>query len=1128
MTPAPRLADVHAAVRDLLARRARGAAAAWAGVAVVAILILAWLLAGNDGWIDGTATPLALDLLLVALLGSGAWAFRRHLARWLHESRVTRSMEEAAGLPRGLVLGSLEISRDLPPGVSPALAARAEGFVIQDLALPTEALAGRLHDQSSAWARRARGWLVALSLAVVALAVLAPTRAAQAWKGLVTPLDLLREPVRAPLVISPGSIEVLRGSTVAVSVTAAGREAVTLRWQADGDVERTETSPVVEGEARFSLRDVRAPVAYRATAADGSESEVHVLIPVDPLFVSDVTVALDFPSYTGRATEEYRGNAPPLVVPVGTRVRVEGQASRALSEAGLTLPDGGAALALEVAGPLFSGSFLPAESGSYAWRFLDEAGAAAELVPEPLTLTLVPDSAPSVRITFPAADTVLPMNLRQPLVIEALDDHGLRSLELVAYRVTSLGDRQEPVVQRTDLGGSRGVLARPLMDVSSWGLLPGDTVRYFARVADNSPAATAATTPEYVLRMPGATEMRRAAEQRLEEVARRLEELTERAGETADETRDLERRSAAGAEDPPPRGGRGRQDAASERMDFQEHEDVRQALDRQAGMNASVDSLQAGLQELAEAMREAGASDPELARDLAELQELLDQIASEETRERMEELARDLDHMDATQSMESLRDLSDEQDQFRERLEASLERFRRAAVEQDFRATTAEADELARRERALADALREEDSPEARAGQQDEIQSRTEEMEERMRRLEERLQQLGEQEAAREVQSAREESVEAQAAMARAGQEARQRQGQEAGERAEEAAQGLERAAEDLREAQDQMAQAQAEAMRQALQRAADDALTLARRQSQLREEMGEAGADRLAELRGDEAALAQGVRNMAEEVAGAIQASGEGGRELSQRMGEAMEALERTVRALEGRAASASTPTAAAERAVEALNQVAVIAMAGAQNMARGGEGQSTGQEQMQEQLESLAQRQGQVNNQASQLMPMQLGQQAMEAQMRQLSQGQRSVASDLGELADRPGNEGQTLGDLEAMAEEARRLAEELADGRMDADTRERQERLFHRLLDAGRSLENEDLSDEREARVPGAFERGPIAPLGPETLNALPFRLPSAEALRSLTPAERALVLQYFERLNRGRAPGSGGGP
>ena len=136
----------------------------------------------------------------------------------------------------------------------------------------------------------------------------------------------------------------------------------------------------------------------------------------------------------------------------------------------------------------------------------------------------------------------------------------------------------------------------------------------------------------------------------------------------------------------------------------------------------------------------------------------------------------------------------------------------------------------------------------------------------------------------------------------------------------------------------------------------------------------------------------------------------------------------------------------------------------------------------------------------------------------MEQLAQQQQEIASDLGQMSNQEGEEGP-LGDLEAMAAEAQQLAEQLAGGRLDAQTRERQERLFHRLLDAGRSLQKEEESTERESEAPGEFDRDGVAALTAGDLGLRRFQLPDAAALNQLPPAARALVLRYFQRLNQG---------
>lgn len=238
------------------------------------------------------------------------------------------------------------------------------------------------------------------------------------------------------------------------------------------------------------------------------------------------------------------------------------------------------------------------------------------------------------------------------------------------------------------------------------------------------------------------------------------------------------------------------------------------------------------------------------------------------------------------------------------------------------------------------------------------------------------------------------------------------------------------------------------------------------------------------------------------------------------------MRALDETISALEDQRGRTPSPFTAAENSIRSLNDVAMTALKNADQLGEGGEGQSQA-EQMMEQMQQLAQQQSQVNEQTSQMTPMELGEQAMEQQMEQAGQSQQQVADELGQMSEEGDSEGENLGDVEAMAQEAQALAEMLQGGRLDAQLRDRQQRLFHRLLDAGRSLEREEESEERESEQPGEYDRDTVLPLSAEDLGAFRFRTPAAEELRTLSPAERLMVIQYFERLNRDRRAREGGG-
>ena len=70
---------------------------------------------------------------------------------------------------------------------------------------------------------------------------------------------------------------------------------------------------------------------------------------------------------------------------------------------------------------------------------------------------------------------------------------------------------------------------------------------------------------------------------------------------------------------------------------------------------------------------------------------------------------------------------------------------------------------------------------------------------------------------------------------------------------------------------------------------------------------------------------------------------------------------------------------------------------------------------------------------------------------------------------------------GHPERLAPEARDLADRLERGRLDRATLERQQRLFHRMLDAGRTLRNDDDEQEPDRRSRTAQEGPASAPAG-----------------------------------------------
>ena len=104
--------------------------------------------------------------------------------------------------------------------------------------------------------------------------------------------------------------------------------------------------------------------------------------------------------------------------------------------------------------------------------------------------------------------------------------------------------------------------------------------------------------------------------------------------------------------------------------------------------------------------------------------------------------------------------------------------------------------------------------------------------------------------------------------------------------------------------------------------------------------------------------------------------------------------------------------------------------------------------------------------------------------------------------------------------LADEAKELARRLDAGRLDRQVVERQERLFRRMLDAGRTLQGkeEDQQKERESTTASLDTvRLPPALRAKLTADDGRLRVPAWDELQRLSPEERRLVVDYFRRLS-----------
>ncbi|MHB1329509.1 MAG: hypothetical protein ACYC2K_15030, partial [Gemmatimonadales bacterium] len=266
-----------------------------------------------------------------------------------------------------------------------------------------------------------------------------------------------------------------------------------------------------------------------------------------------------------------------------------------------------------------------------------------------------------------------------------------------------------------------------------------------------------------------------------------------------------------------------------------------------------------------------------------------------------------------------------------------------------------------------------------------------------------------------------------------------------------------------------------------------------------------------VAQSRQEQAVIEEGVQKIVEQV---LAVSGKNAL-ISPQIGAALLQarlqMARAREAVSSASANLRDATQQAGDAVDALN-IAAFQMLRSRDDVSGSSSASGVAEAMQR-MQQMAGQQGSMSQDGNNLLSMMMSQQQVGGQMQALAERQRKMAEEL----ERFRAEMQTPGSQE-LAEEARELARRLEAGRLDRETVGRQERLFRRMLDAGRTLQGEESDEkkERQSEAPRSDTLSIPAPLRRLQTGAGTVRLPTWEELQRLSPEERRLVTEYFRRL------------
>ncbi len=1019
---------------------------------------------------------------VLALLGTGgvlAFALRQHMPVLLSRHRFALFVERRCPPLQQRLISALELSDADPTLHSPAL-----------LAAASERAAALLHtvDPSKILDRDPLRTYLRLLGGVAAVALLCGALfgddLAQAAQRCAHPLTAYERPPRTLITVRPGDLEVIKGEDATLQVHFAGdkprRARIVRRPRTEAPYQIEELVVDRADSVAYTFPQVQQSFRYAIAVGDDRSPEYEVLV-IDPPAVKRLRLHYQYPAYSRLPDriEEEGGDIQGLP---GTRVALEIAANKPLSKAALVLDDT-LSIPAQLDGATARVAFQIERTGAYHIALVDGKGA-HNRDPIRYTIQVREDQEPEVALVDPGRDSDLPESLKVLLKAEASDDFSVEKIALV-YRVNN-GPEQHRALP---ISPQREVLVSHIWDLSAANLLPEDRIYYHLEALDNNQVfgPQKGQSRQYALRYPSLYELYSEADQAQGEQLSSLEEL-EAEGQAHQAYVERVRRELL----------------KSEELSWEQKKELEATLEAEVERTRAVEELAATLEKTIDSMKAEDTGTEELLDKLDHIRELMGDIATPEMQQALADLQKAASNPDPQALADALKRFNEDQQAFQQRLDRTIALLEQVRTEQQLRAIVEQAAELARRQSQINRELAAGQSGLRQQLQEGSLQRDTE-------RLAEQLQELStstaEQNSALAEQLAhRAEDIEGKALSERMRQMVRQMRAKSEGaaqQTGQALATDLDSIAADLQQLQDEYLAEEKDELSRELRRAMRDLVQLSQRQESL-------FTDTRAQ---DQFALLQGTSQVVERIAAVGQRTLALTPNLSATIGYALRQMHDAAQRLGQRnAQGARNPQ---KKAMRYLNETVLLLRESLDNLAKA-QTPSAFAEAMQ-QLLGLSEQQSQLNQASEQAMGQMPGP-AQQRQIARLSAQQQGLMQAIDEISRSLRGHRGAQQRVQAIREEMRDVLADLQQGRLNQRTRQNQERIYQRMLDASRSIHSRGF-DEKRRSITATDQpyAGPTArPADREQTPDL-WREALRQALAGPYPEEyRALLRRYYDQI------------
>ncbi len=887
------------------------------------------------------------------------------------------------------------------------------------------------------------------------------------------------------------------------------------------------------GSFAYKLRAPEKPLIYFAEFAELSkpiQSEKHRLVIVDRPRVQWFQVAIEPPRYSRLSAQVLEANFGDASALKGARISIAMKSSKALCNATLIAND---TLAIPMRVQNDSAFFELALKADFTYRFelSDTSGIASDKGAE-YHLRVMQDEPPQIRFVQPAQRQVdLPENLRLPLAMLIRDDFGFSSLGL-HYRISKSNFKQlEDAFRRIEIAMNdavqtgEGGLERGIY--YEWNLLEqnisaGDELEFYAEVRDNDAISgfKPARTDLYKLRLPTLDELFADVQKEEKEI---LNELDKKLDETKSIQEELERIQNELRQKP--------------RSDWQDRKAMELANEKQKNLQEQLESVEQSMSELLEKMQDRSLVSEETLQKYQEIRQMIEDLKSPELQEAQRKMDEALKQLNEQQLREALKNLEFNEEEFQKKLERAKELLERMQLERQMDEALKRFDDLIQKQENLQQETKQ-TNPQNKEKlaelkkEQEALAKEERKLDEQLKKLSEQMEknpkaeQLPMQELSKLNEQRKEDNL--QKELQDASKELSESKPQQAEAKQQQAVLKMQSQRKQLSELRQEMKRQKKQEVLQALQNATQSALALSQEQEALMEDVRQKqslqNADALREKMTEQNDVKELLQQLQEEVSQIGKKSSELRQSMMSQLQKAEAEMNAAIEMLDQRNAQAAAQRM--NNAMALLNEFgnqaadAMAQMMGQKGTPQPGEGDGG------DEMEGLSQQQGNLNQQTESLFGEGQGQTPEERAQRlsQLAAQQRLIQQQLQQLAKKQAEQkakGETsdlLGNLDKLAEEMEKAAEQLERQDLSPELKKRQQQILSRMLESTKALQKREQEEKREAKSgKDIFKTSPSELSREQTRNPIQEGLNRMKSQGFADDYER-LIRRYFDALER----------